>query len=76
MVPYINHVNQAPLVQTGWIHPGDQVSIYWEKLMPTAYILNIIEPFVFVSYKPKYVHEALVNRLVKLAQEKKCGQVN
>ena len=25
---------------------------------------------VVVSYKPKYVHEVLVNRLVKLAQEK------
>ena len=25
---------------------------------------------VFVSYKRKYVHEVLVNRLVKLAQEK------
>ena len=26
-----------------------------------------------VSYKQKYVHEVLVNCLVKLAQEKKCG---
>ena len=26
--------------------------------------------WVVVSYKPKYVHRALVNRLVKLAQEK------
>ena len=25
-----------------------------------------------VSYKRKYVHEVLVNRLVKLAQEKRC----
>ena len=25
---------------------------------------------VVVSYKPKYVHKVLVNRLVKLAQEK------
>ena len=31
---------------------------------------------VVVSYKRKYVHEVLVNRLVKLAQEKKCGKVN
>ena len=30
---------------------------------------------VFVSYKRKYVHEVLVNRLVKLAQEK-SGEVN
>ena len=28
---------------------------------------------VVVSYKQKYVHEVLVNRLVKLAQEKKCS---
>ena len=28
---------------------------------------------VVVSYKPKYVHKVLVNCLVKLAQEKKCG---
>ena len=28
---------------------------------------------VVVSYKRKYVHEVLVNRLVKLAQEKTCG---
>ena len=31
---------------------------------------------VVVSYKPKYVHEVLVNCLFKLAQEKKCGYVN
>ena len=28
---------------------------------------------VVVSYKGMYVHEVLVNCLVKLAQEKKCG---
>ena len=28
---------------------------------------------VVVSYKRKYVHEVLVNRLVKLVQEKRCG---
>ena len=28
---------------------------------------------VVVRYKQKYVHKVLVNRLVKLAQEKKCG---
>ena len=28
---------------------------------------------VVVSYKRMYVHEVLVNYLVKLAQEKKCG---
>ena len=31
---------------------------------------------VVVSYKQKYVHELLVKRLVKLAQEKKCGLVS
>ena len=29
-----------------------------------------------VSYKRTYVHEVLVNSLVKLVQEKKCGKVN
>ena len=28
---------------------------------------------VVVSYNRKYVHKVLVNRLVKLAQKKKCG---
>ena len=28
---------------------------------------------VVVSYKRKCVYEVLINRLVKLAQEKKCG---
>ena len=28
---------------------------------------------VAVSYKRKYVHELLFNRLIKLSQEKKCG---
>ena len=42
----------------------------------------IIRPFssssrsVVVSYKRKYVHEVLVNCLVKLAQEKKCALMN
>ena len=31
---------------------------------------------VVVSYKRKYVHEVLVNCLVKLAQEKTFGSVN
>ena len=30
---------------------------------------------VFVSYKQKYVHEVLVNRLVKLAQEVWLGEL-
>ena len=31
---------------------------------------------VVVSYKQKYVHKVLVNRLVKLTQGVKCGEVN
>ena len=31
---------------------------------------------VVVSYQRKYVHKILVNGLVKLAQEKKCGYLN
>ena len=31
---------------------------------------------IVVSYKRKYVLEVVVNRLVNLAQEKKCGYVN
>ena len=32
--------------------------------------------WVVVSYKRKYVHEVLVNRLVKLAQEKSVVRLN
>ena len=37
-------------------------------LLPSPYSRR-----VDVNYKRKYVHEILVNCLVKLAQEKKCG---
>ena len=40
---------------------------------------NFLDPRmrrVVVSYKRKYVLEALLNCLVKLAKEKKCGKVN
>ena len=37
-------------------------------LLPSAYSRRVV-----VSYKWKYVHKVLVNRLVKLAQEKKGG---
>ena len=37
-------------------------------LLPSADSRRIV-----VSYKQKYVHKVLVNCLVKLAQEKKCG---
>ena len=32
--------------------------------------LNHLRRIVVISYKPKYVHEVLVNCLFKLAQEK------
>ena len=38
-------------------------------LLPSADSRRVV---VTVSYKQKYVHEVLVNRLVKLAQEKVC----
>ena len=37
-------------------------------LLPLIYSRRVV-----VSYKQKYVHELLVNRLFKPAQEKKCG---
>ena len=42
------------------------------ELISTAILLPFADSrMVVVSYKQKYVHELLVNRLVKLAQEKK-----
>ena len=37
-------------------------------LLPSADLRRVV-----VRYKRKYLHEVLVNRLFKLAQEKKCG---
>ena len=52
------------------------VEIYHEIIF-TAILLPSPDPRrVVASYKRKYVHEVLINCLVKLAQEKKCGLVN
>ena len=39
------------------------------EIISTAILLPSADPRRVVSYKRKYVHEVLVNRLVKLAQE-------
>ena len=41
-----------------------------EIISTVIFLLSADSRRVVVSYKPKYVHEVLVNRLVKLAQEK------
>ena len=45
------------------------------EMISTAILLPSADSrrVVVVSYKRKYVHEVLVNCLVKLAQEKTCG---
>ena len=44
------------------------------KMIPIVILLDSADSRrVVVSYKRKYVHKLLVNSLVKLAQEKKCG---
>ena len=44
------------------------------EIISTAIFLPSVDSRrVVVSYKRKYVHIVLVNRLVKLVQEKKCG---
>ena len=44
----------------------DHEIIYMAILLPSANSRRVV-----VSYKPKHVHKVLVNRLVKLAQEKR-----
>ena len=47
------------------------------EIISTTIFLHCADSvWVVVSYKRKYVHEVLVNSLVKLAQEKKSGMVN
>ena len=41
-----------------------------EIISTTIFLPSADSRMVVVSYKPKYVHEVLVNSLVKLAQEK------
>ena len=52
------------------------VEIDYEIISMTIFLPSADSRRVVVRYKRKYVHEELViNRLVKLAQEKKCDQV-
>ena len=45
-----------------------------QEIISTAILLPSADPkSIVVIYKGKYVHKVLVNHLVKLAQEKKCG---
>ena len=46
------------------------VEIDLELISTTVFLPSADSRRVVVSYKRKYVHEVLVNRLVKLAQEK------
>ena len=47
------------------------------EIISTPILLpSVVSRMAVVSCKWKYVHEVLVNRLVKLAQEKKCDKVN
>ena len=45
--------------------------LYFRELISTVILLHFLDSRrVVVSYKRRYVHEVLVNRLVKLAKEK------
>ena len=47
------------------------------KIISTAILFSSADSRrAVVSYKRKYVHELLVNHLVKLVHEKICGKVN
>ena len=54
------------------------VEVDHEIISTVILLLLLIEEGLlsFTTYKRKYVHEVLVNALVKLAQEKKCSKVN
>ena len=58
-------MGRLPLRNTG---KGTEVELVINSFLPLNHSRRIV-----VSYKPKYVHEVLVNCLFKLAQEKKCG---
>ena len=49
------------------------VEIYHEIVSKVIFLPSTDSRRVVVSNKQKYVHEVLVNRIVQLAQEKKCG---
>ena len=46
------------------------LEIFNEIISDVILFLSLIQKRVVVSYKLKYVHKLLVNRLVKLAEEK------
>ena len=49
------------------------VEIDHEIVSTVIFLPSTDSRYVVVSYKLTYVHEVLVNCLVKLAQEKNCG---
>ena len=54
-----------------WSHTSVEID---HEIIFTAILLPSVDSRrVVVSYKRKYVHKVLVKRLVKPAQEKKCG---
>ena len=62
----------ASLILT-WSHTFAEID---HEIISTAILLPSTDSRrVVVSYKRKYVQKVLVNCLVKLAQEKKCGLV-
>ena len=53
-----------------WSHTFMEID---QEIISTAILLPYADSRKVVNYKQKYVHKVLVNCLVKLAQEKKCG---
>ena len=51
-----------------WFHTFVEID---HEIMSTAIFPTTGSRMVIVSYKRKYVHEVLVNHLLKLAQEKR-----
>ena len=57
---------------TAWFHTFMEIDHEFHEIISTAILLPSADSRrVVVSHKRKYVHEELVSRLVKLAQEKK-----
>ena len=65
---YLLHIRQHTMTQSHTFAEIDHEIISMAILLPSSDSRKVV-----VSYKRKYVHEALVNCLVKLAHEKKCG---
>ena len=53
--------------------PHSFAEIYHEIISTAIPLPSADSKRVVVCYKQRFVHEVLVNRLVKRAQEKKCG---